>query len=147
MGSVDSGTRLPGQRAPVGPGPVVDDCGRLEGILAAFRELIANALLHRDLDSWSAGMAIEVRLRRDRLVVTNPGGLYGITLDRLGKEAITSARNMWLVKICQYLRSPESGGRVIEALATGIPTIAEALNDAELPPAQYADTGSASPLC
>jgi ATP-dependent DNA helicase RecG len=109
--------------------------------LAAFRELIANALLHRDLDIWSAGMAIEVRLRRDRLVVTNPGGLYGITLDRLGKEAVTSARNMWLVKTCQYLRSPESGGRVIEALATGIPTIAEALDDAGLPPAQYADTG------
>ncbi|MFG1791785.1 ATP-binding protein [Nocardia sp. NPDC049149] len=109
--------------------------------LAAFRELIANALLHRDLDSWSAGMAIEVRLRRDRLVVTNPGGLYGITLDRLGKEAVTSARNMWLVKICQYLRSPESGGRVIEALATGIPTITEALDAAGLPPAQYADSG------
>lgn len=36
---------------------------------------------------------------------------------------------------------PESGGRVIEALATGIPTIAEALDDAGLPPAHYADTG------
>jgi ATP-dependent DNA helicase RecG len=109
--------------------------------LIAFRELIANALLHRDLDEWSMGMAIEVRLRRDRLVVTNPGGLYGITVDRLGKDVVTSARNMWLVNICQYLRSPESGGRVIEALATGIPTIAHALFDAGLPPAQYDDAG------
>ncbi|MET8877712.1 ATP-binding protein [Nocardia sp. NPDC004604] len=109
--------------------------------LIAFRELIANALLHRDLDSWSMGMAIEVRLRRDRLIVSNPGGLYGITIDRLGHDAVTSARNARLVNIAQFLRSPESGGRVIEALATGIPTIAQALSDAGLPPAQYADTG------
>ncbi len=54
--------------------------------LAAFRELIANAIIHRDLDAWSAGLAIEVRLRRDRLVIGNPGGLYGITVDRLGRE-------------------------------------------------------------
>ncbi|MFJ4658298.1 ATP-binding protein [Nocardia sp. NPDC088792] len=109
--------------------------------LVAFRELIANALLHRDLDCWSRGMAVEVRLRKDRLVVTNPGGLYGITVDRLGREAVTSARNMWLVTISQYLRSPESGGRVIEALATGIPTITQALIDSGLPPAQYSDAG------
>ncbi|MFI5499871.1 ATP-binding protein [Nocardia asteroides] len=107
----------------------------------AFRELIANALLHRDLDSWSAGMAVEVRLRRDRLVITNPGGLYGITLDRLGKDVVTSARNMRLVNICQYLRVPDSGDRVIEALATGIPTVAGALEIAGLPPACYADGG------
>ncbi|WP_051162768.1 ATP-binding protein [Nocardia brevicatena] len=109
--------------------------------LVAFRELIANALLHRDLDQWSQGMAVEVRLRRDRLIVTNPGGLYGVTVDRLGKDAVTSARNMWLVNICQYLRSPESGSRVIEALATGIPTIAHALKAGGLPPAQYSDMG------
>ncbi|MQY26690.1 ATP-binding protein [Nocardia aurantia] len=109
--------------------------------LIAFRELIANALLHRDLDEWSMGMAVEVRLRRDRLIVTNPGGLYGITVDRLGKDVVTSARNMWLVNICQYLRSPETGGRVIEALATGMPTIAQALSEAGLPPARYDDAG------
>ncbi len=40
--------------------------------LVAFRELIANALIHRDLDAWSAGLAIEVRLRRDRLVIAQP---------------------------------------------------------------------------
>ncbi|MFD3706350.1 ATP-binding protein [Nocardia sp. NPDC058658] len=109
--------------------------------LIAFRELIANALLHRDLDNWSQGMAVEVRLRRDRLIVSNPGGLYGITIDRLGKEAVTSARNARLVTISQYLRSPGSGGRVVEALATGIPTITDSLILAGLPPAQYSDTG------
>ena len=58
--------------------------------LAAFRELISNSIIHRDLNPWSAGLATEVRLRRDRLVIGNPGGLYGITVDRLGQDAVTS---------------------------------------------------------
>ncbi|SBW27095.1 transcriptional regulator [Candidatus Protofrankia californiensis] len=109
--------------------------------LVAFRELVANALIHRDLDHWSAGLAVEVRLLRDRLVVANPGGLYGITVDRLGRDAVTSARNARLVAICQHVRSPQTGARVIEALASGIPTVTEALADQGLPPAHYVDSG------
>ncbi|MCD0446780.1 putative DNA binding domain-containing protein [Glycomyces sp. A-F 0318] len=107
--------------------------------LVAFRELVANALIHRDLSSWSAGLATEVRLCPDRLIVSNPGGLHGITLDRLGREAVSSARNAQLLSICQYLRTPESG-RVVEALATGIPAVAGALVEAGLPAAHYTDT-------
>jgi len=109
--------------------------------LLAFRELIVNALVHRDLDHWSTGLAVEIRLRHDRLVITNPGGLYGITLDRLGHDAVTSARNARLVAICQHVRTPATGARVIEALATGIPTVTNALADAGLPTARYADAG------
>jgi ATP-dependent DNA helicase RecG len=105
----------------------------------AFREIIANALLHRDLDNWSAGMAVEVRLKRDRLIVANPGGLYGITVERLGRDAVTSARNARLVAICQHARTPETGARVIEALASGIPVVTSALAEAGLPPAHYID--------
>jgi ATP-dependent DNA helicase RecG len=107
----------------------------------AFRELIANALIHRDLDHWSDGMAVEVRLRRNRLIVSNPGGLYGITIERLGRDAVTSARNARLVAICQHVRTPGTEARVIEALATGIPIITTALADARLPPAHYVDAG------
>lgn len=109
--------------------------------LAAFRELIANAIIHRDLNPWSAGLAIEVRLRRDRLVIGNPGGLYGITVDRLGQEAVTSARNARLVAICQHVYSAETGARAIEALASGIPIVTEAIAEAGLPPARYTDSG------
>jgi ATP-dependent DNA helicase RecG len=109
--------------------------------LVAFRELIANALIHRDLDDWSAGLAIEVRLRRDRLVITNPGGLYGITVDRLGRDPVTSARNARLVAICQHVYSAETGARAIEALASGIPIVTGALAEAGLPPAHYIDSG------
>lgn len=45
---------------------------------------------------WSAGMVIEVRLRRDRLVITNPGGPYGITVDRLGRYASYGREDPWI---------------------------------------------------
>lgn len=121
-----------------GDGTVRD---RPEFPLVAFRELIANALVHRDLDHWSMGAAVEVRLRRDRLVITNPGGLYGITVERLGRDAVTSARNARLVAICQHVRSPDTQARVIEALASGLPMVAESLAAVSLPPARYTDAG------
>ncbi|WP_235826243.1 ATP-binding protein [Candidatus Frankia alpina] len=58
--------------------------------------------------------------------MANPGGLYGITVDRLGRDAVTSARNARLVAICQHVRTPQTADRVIEALASGIPTVTEA---------------------
>lgn len=107
----------------------------------AIRELVSNALIHRDLDQWSQSHAVELRLLGDRLVISNPGGLYGITVDRLGAEAVTSARNAQLLAICQHTRLPGTDARVVEALATGIPTINRSLAEAGLPAAQYADGG------
>lgn len=109
--------------------------------LVAFRELIANALIHRDLDAWSAGLAVEVRLLRDRFVIANPGGLYGINAERLGRDPVTSARNRQLVEICQHVYSAATGARAVEALASGIPMVTEALQEAGLPRARYFDSG------
>jgi len=109
--------------------------------LEALREIVANALVHRDLDAWSEGLAIELRYRHDRLVVANPGGLYGITVERLGTEHLTSARNGRLVALCQNVRTSERGARVIEALATGIPTVLRALESARMPPPLFHDQG------
>jgi ATP-dependent DNA helicase RecG len=119
-------------------GTVVDEP---EYPLVAFRELVANALVHRDLGHWSAGLAVEIRLRADRLVISSPGGLYGITVDRLGKDAVTSARNARLVALCQHVRTPGSGSRVIEALASGIPAVNAALDARGLPAARFIDAG------
>lgn len=123
---------------------VSDDDGTVrdsyEYPLDAFRELISNALVHRDHAEWSRGLAVEVRHLPDRLVITNPGGLFGITVDRLGTEGVTSARNGRLLSICQYVRTRDDGGRVVEALATGIPTVTASLAKAGLPAARFIDT-------
>ena len=51
--------------------------------LPAVRELIANALVHRDLSPNSDGKWVEIRLRDDRLVISNPGGLRGVSVKQL----------------------------------------------------------------
>ncbi len=109
--------------------------------LEAFRELISNALVHRDLAPWSEGRAIEVRYSARRLVVTSPGGLWGITTDRLGLEGVSSARNAQLLSICQYVRSGEGEGRVVEALAQGLPRVHRLLQRVGSPPPRYVDRG------
>lgn len=100
--------------------------------LDAFRELIGNSLAHRDLSSWSQGDAVEVRLLSNRLVITNPGGLYGISVDRLGHPGTTSARNARLIEILKYTRSAD-GDRVVETLASGIPRVFAAARAENLP--------------
>jgi ATP-dependent DNA helicase RecG len=45
------------------------------------------------------------------------------------------------VAICQHVHSVETGARAIEALASGIPIVTEALAEAALPPAHYIDAG------
>jgi len=108
--------------------------------LVALRELVANALVHRDLAAWAEGQAVEIRVSDSKLIITNPGGLYGITADRLGREHVTSARNQTLVGICQDVRTL-GGERIIEALASGLPMVTQELADAALPPAQFFDAG------
>ena len=108
--------------------------------LEAFRELVANALVHRDLDEWSRGEAVEVRLSDGRLRVTNPGGLYGITVDRLGVRGTTSARNGRLLEICKYARTSDDA-RVVETLASGIPRVVDLMRTNGQPRPEFHDNG------
>lgn len=129
----------------LGTAVVAGDDGRVRDVpifpRIAIREIVSNALVHRDLAPWSESMAIEIRVRRDRIVVTNPGGLYGVTVDRLGKEKVTSARNARLLALCQDVRSSSGGERVVEAIASGLQTVAAELDAAGLPPARFSDYG------
>ena len=103
----------------------------------AVRELLANSLVHRDLADWSWSRAIELRVTKDRLVLTNPGGLFGVTVDRLGQQALSSARNLTLLRICQFVGMAD--GNAVEALATGIPKILGATAEAGVLPPLFFD--------
>ena len=104
----------------------------------AVRELIGNAIIHRDLAPWALGQTALLRLDNERLVTRNPGGLYGLDVSRLGQTGVSSARNANLVRICQNVRLPD-GTRAAEALASGIPTILNALASAGLPKPLFYD--------
>jgi ATP-dependent DNA helicase RecG len=85
----------------------------------AARELIANALIHRDLNPVSMVESISMTIEDSRLVISNPGGLYGIAVSELGRTG-SRTRNSSLAEICQYITA-EDGENVIEKLGTGIP--------------------------
>ncbi len=124
---------------------VTGDDGRARDVyeypLVAFRELVANALVHRSFDEWAVGYTAEVKLTEDRLVVTSPGGLYGITVDRLGHEKVTTSRNAALVAIARHAVSPRTRARVIERLSTGIAAVLAECDAAGLPRPIFQDTG------
>lgn len=87
--------------------------------LPALRELIANALVHRDLSPHTQSKRVEIRLRPDRLVIDSPGGLWGLSRELLGKPGGKSAVNEHLYDICRLIKTP-SGERVIEGEGGGI---------------------------
>jgi ATP-dependent DNA helicase RecG len=91
------------------PVPMVD--------LAAFREAVANALIHRDYHRLGA---VHVRLEDDALVVSNPGGLVdGVTLANL---LVTEPRprNRTLADAMKRIGVVERSGRGVDTIYRGM---------------------------
>ena len=106
--------------------------------LLAAREIIANALVHRDLSEASRGKGIDLRITRDGFRLTNPGGLLGITVDRLG-AGDHPAVNERLYQICRNVEG--RNGRVIEAMGTGIREVRRSLREAGMAEPRFYDNG------
>jgi ATP-dependent DNA helicase RecG len=106
----------------------------------ALREVIVNALVHRDLSPAARGTPVQINLFPDRLVVTNPGGLYGpVTIDQLGEPGVLSARNMTLMRLLEDLPGPDDTGPICENRGSGISAMALALRNAGLRPPRFED--------
>lgn len=105
--------------------------------LVALREIVANALVHRDLSAASQSSYINVIKKPDQLIVTNPGGLWGLSVRQLGTTS-PSARNPVLYRMCRSVRTAD-GNRVVETAASGIPTVKRLLSEAQLPEPKFRD--------
>lgn len=105
----------------------------------AVREIVANALVHRDLSDAASGKVVELRITHDALVLTNPGGLWGVTPDQLGTPDGKSAVNEFLYEMCRHV--PGNGERVIEGLASGIARTRELLGEAGRRDPEFVDNG------
>lgn len=56
--------------------------------VVAVRELILNALVHRDYSTHTDYTPVTIRMFSNRIEIENPGGLYGrMTLDKLYNSA------------------------------------------------------------
>lgn len=112
---------------------VITEMGRIDRRdypMAAVRELLVNALLHRDYSPTTRGTQVQVELHPDRLVVRSPGGLYGgITVDDLGEQGISSSRNMVLAAVFSDTFLPQSDHLIVENRASGIPEVVALLRD------------------
>lgn len=105
----------------------------------ALREAVANALIHRDLSVGARGTQVQIEMYPDRLLVRNPGGLYGpIGVDDLGLTGTSASRNRALLKILADTPA-EQGHTVCENVGSGIFTMRRALADAGMEPPEFHD--------
>lgn len=91
---------------------IIDDNGRCidksESPLRAVREAILNALVHRDFSIHTENVPIRIEMYRDRMEITNYGGLYGkISIDALGTVQ-ADTRNPTLANILELLKVAEN---------------------------------------
>ena len=94
--------------------------------IVAIREIIINALVHRDYSIHTDSAPISIRIFSDRIEVENPGGLYGrMTLDQLGKIS-PDTRNPFIANALEVLGETENR-------YSGIPTIISAMKEWGLP--------------
>jgi len=104
-----------------------------------LREALVNALVHRDYSEHARGAQVQVELYPDRLIVRNPGGLYGpVDVTSLGTTTVSSSRNRILLKI---LEDTPIGDRhmVCENRGTGIARMRFALSKAGMEPPNFSD--------
>ncbi len=103
---------------------------RPEYPLKAVREIILNALIHRDYSVHTEDSPIRIVLYRDRLEIENPGGLYGrLTLNDLGKMP-ADTRNPFLAGNLEIMISTENR-------FSGIPTVMQEMKNAGLKPPTF----------
>lgn len=109
---------------------IIDENGRRidrpEYPIKAVREAILNALVHRDYSIYTENVPVRIEMYRDRMEITNSGGLYGkITIDALGKVR-PETRNAELANILELLK-------ITENRYSGIPTMRNEFSKAGLP--------------
>lgn len=106
----------------------------------ALREAITNALVHRDLSPPSRGTQVQVEMFPDRLVIRNPGGLYGpVTVESLGEEGVSSSRNALLLRILEDVPIPGEERTVCENRGSGIRAMLDSLRRAGMTAPKFDD--------
>jgi ATP-dependent DNA helicase RecG len=106
--------------------------------IAAVREALVNALVHRDLSPVARGTSVQMQLFPDRLSIVNPGGLHGpVTLEGLVEVGVTTSRNATLARILEDTLVPADGLPVCENHGSGIAAVLGALRDAGMTPPHF----------
>lgn len=101
--------------------------------IAALRETIANAILHRN---YLENAYIQVSVFDDRVEVLSPGGLFANLSREEMFSGVSRLRNPLLASVFHRMR-------IVEQWGTGIRRVALACENAKLPQPEYELTGDA----
>lgn len=106
----------------------------------AIREAVVNALAHRDMSPEGRGTPVQIQMFPNRLVIVNPGGLFGpVTVERLGEAGVSSDRNPTLMRILEDASEPGAERTVAENRGSGIGAMIAALRQAGMRPPVFED--------
>lgn len=130
-----SGERI-GETLPVQGGGTLELFQRAESWtfpLAALREAVVNALIHRD---YTGADRIQIRVSEDALSIWNPGGLpAGLSVADLGRPEHPSRRRNPLLADAFYTLG------LVERWGTGTTRMIQAMRDAGLPDPVFEESG------
>ncbi|MEG2222612.1 MAG: ATP-binding protein [Oscillospiraceae bacterium] len=108
--------------------------------MAAVREAMLNALVHRDYSIHTEGMPVQLLLFEDRFEVRSPGGLYGrLRIDQLGKVQ-PDTRNPVLAVAMEVLHETENR-------YSGIPTMRRELAQAGMAKPEFREERGSFVVC
>lgn len=129
-GSLHTAVRITGVREDIPEFPEV-----------VLREVVINALVHRDLSASALSRAVQVKLFPNRIEIGNPGGLYQLDVDRLGDRGVSTTRNSRLMQILEDSPLPGSAPStmIVENRGSGIPAIFAALRHAQMRLPRFSD--------
>lgn len=108
--------------------------------LDVIRELVVNALMHRDYSPEARGSQVQIEIYPDRLEVKSPGGLHGpITTDVLGTpEQRSTSRNALLAKLLTDIPMPQGRGEAIcENRGSGLRAVMTSLRRVGMSPPDF----------
>ena len=126
---------------------VVEDAGRQDiwdYPTEAVREIVANALMHRDYHPTAQGTQVRISLYPDRFEVASPGGLHGIhtghtDVAQLIDTSISSTRNALLARLLEDVVIPGTGRPVCESRGSGLRAAVQALDGMDMEPPELDD--------
>lgn len=102
-----------------------------------LREVIANAVVHREYDARFQGRSVTVDVYPDRVEVASPGGLWGgVTLDTIG-DGESRCRNATLMRLMYETPYTGSEAVTVEGGGTGIPLVIREMKRLGLPAPEF----------
>lgn len=118
---------------------VVNGVGRRDECelpVEALREAIANAVVHREYHPYFTGQSVSVDVFSDRVVVRNPGGLWGgKTLENIA-DGTSRCRNAILMQLMESVPAPVAGPTV-EGQGSGVELMVRLMRERGLPEPEF----------